>query len=149
MHAQQQADGTWIELNGNIEFSPNVFQTAESLTDEQKREFRVYEIIDVVKPAISVSQKISDPVYKIRGNKVERSYQAVDMTPVEFAKSTESEARYVRADRNGRLSLCDWTQLADSTADKEAWAAYRQALRDIPDQPGFPWDVQWPEQPNT
>jgi hypothetical protein len=30
---------------------------------------------------------------------------------------------------------------------KVAWATYRQALRDVPSQAGFPWEVQWPTQP--
>jgi len=34
--------------------------------------------------------------------------------------------------RNDELSASDWTQLADSTANKTAWATYRQALRDLP-----------------
>ena len=50
-------------------------------------------------------------------------------------------------DRNQRLSDCDWTQLADAPVDRAAWAAYRQALRDISKQSGFPWQVVWPEQP--
>jgi len=41
----------------------------------------------------------------------------------------------------------DQTQLADSTADKPLWAAYRQELRDVTAQAGFPWDITWPEQP--
>ena len=57
------------------------------------------------------------------------------------------QAKAVRDDRNKRLADCDWTQLADSTADKAAWATYRQALRDITAQADFPWNVTWPEQP--
>lgn len=41
----------------------------------------------------------------------------------------------IRIERNTRLATCDWTQLLDApnTINKEAWAAYRQALRDLPD----------------
>lgn len=39
------------------------------------------------------------------------------------------------------------TQVADAPVDKAAWATYRQALRDITAQQGFPWNVTWPEQP--
>jgi hypothetical protein len=60
----------------------------------------------------------------------------------------ESEvAGYIRMDRNQRLAECDWTQLADSPVDKAAWASYRQALRDIPQQAGFPWTFTWPTKP--
>jgi hypothetical protein len=74
------------------------------------------------------------------------------------ATAAEQEAAYktrldaeqavrVRADRNARLSASDWTQLADAPVDDLAWAAYRQELRDVPIQAGFPWEVQWPAVP--
>lgn len=53
----------------------------------------------------------------------------------------------IRRSRNQMLSETDWTQLEDSPVDKAAWATYRQALRDVPTQEGFPWTVQWPEKP--
>jgi hypothetical protein len=56
-------------------------------------------------------------------------------------------AAAIREQRNQKLKDSDWTQLADSTADKAAWAAYRQALRDITAQAGFPLTVNWPTQP--
>jgi hypothetical protein len=63
------------------------------------------------------------------------------------ARKDEEQAASVRADRNAKLAACDWTQIADSTADKAPWAAYRQSLRDITAQSGFPWDVKWPLEP--
>ena len=60
------------------------------------------------------------------------------------------QGQVVRDDRNKRLAECDWTQLADSPLDadgKLAWALYRQTLRMVPEQPGFPWNVQWPPAP--
>jgi len=79
-------------------------------------------------------------------------------TDTEEATAAEQEAAYkamkdaeqakaVRDDRNKRLSDSDWTQVADAPVDKAAWATYRQALRDISSQEGFPWEVQWPTQP--
>lgn len=56
-------------------------------------------------------------------------------------------AALARAERNARLSASDWTQLADAPVDKIAWAAYRQALRDVPQQEGFPTSVVWPVEP--
>jgi hypothetical protein len=55
--------------------------------------------------------------------------------------------RRVRADRDGRLASTDWTQVADAPVDQAAWAVYRQALRDIPQQAGFPYTVTWPQEP--
>jgi len=62
------------------------------------------------------------------------------------AKDAE-QAKSVRNSRTEKLKDSDWTQIADSTADKAAWATYRQALRDITSQSGFPWEVTWPDAP--
>jgi hypothetical protein len=57
-------------------------------------------------------------------------------------------AEAVRKERDGLLDASDWTQMPDySSATKESWATYRQALRDIPDQTGFPNEVTWPVAP--
>jgi hypothetical protein len=53
----------------------------------------------------------------------------------------------VRAERDARLAETDWTQLPDvPLATKEVWATYRQALRDVTQQPD-PRAIQWPEPP--
>lgn len=77
----------------------------------------------------------------------ENGRREIELTAAQIAIDNESQAISVRSIRNALLSACDWTQVADSTADKQAWATYRQALRDVPSQAGFPRDVQWPTQP--
>jgi hypothetical protein len=67
-------------------------------------------------------------------------------------KSDAQLAAEVRATRNTLIGASDWTQLLDamstmSSETRAAWAAYRTALRDITDQPGFPREVQWPVKP--
>ena len=54
-----------------------------------------------------------------------------------------------RAERNRRLADSDWTQVADAPVDREAWAAYRQSLRDVTGQDGFPLNIIWPTPPNS
>ena len=49
--------------------------------------------------------------------------------------------------RNGLLAASDWTQVADAPVDQAAWATYRQALRDITAQAGFPETIAWPAVP--
>ena len=63
------------------------------------------------------------------------------------ASKDANQAAAVRADRNARLAACDWTQVADAPVDKAVWATYRQELRDISSQPGFPWEITWPDAP--
>ena len=62
------------------------------------------------------------------------------------AKDAE-QATAVRADRTKRLADSDWTQLSDAPVTGTAWATYRQALRDITSQAGFPWTITWPDAP--
>lgn len=69
--------------------------------------------------------------------------QAWNVVPLPEAQASSN----IRAERNQRLTDCDWTQLPDAPVDPAPWAAYRQALRDISAQAGFPWDVAWPEVP--
>lgn len=68
----------------------------------------------------------------------------------DLLESIESANRLVeelKEKRNLLLSESDWTQVADAPVDKAAWAVYRQALRDIPQQSGFPETIKWPEKP--
>lgn len=53
----------------------------------------------------------------------------------------------IRRERDALLAASDWTQVADAPVDQQAWAIYRQKLRDIPQDFATPDDVVWPEQP--
>ena len=68
-------------------------------------------------------------------------------TADETAEYDDNMAVSNRDTRNNLLSQSDWTQVADAPVDATAWATYRQALRDITDQAGFPNDINWPTQP--
>jgi len=57
----------------------------------------------------------------------------------------EAEAN-VRRKRDQLLSETDWTALSDTTMSAEM-SAYRQALRDLTAQEGFPYNVTWPVKP--
>jgi hypothetical protein len=61
--------------------------------------------------------------------------------------TNEQRFEQIRLWRNAELSACDWTQLTDSTADKAAWATYRQELRDLPAQNSDPKLIVFPTRP--
>ena len=96
------------------------------------------------------------------GKKIDRTGKEpriVDMTIDEqvsagqMTRATASTIKTVneRATRDGLLILSDWTQLPDATLSdpqKAAWKAYRQALRDVPGQGGFPDTIVWPDVPD-
>lgn len=57
-------------------------------------------------------------------------------------------AGIARQRRDAALAGTDWTQLKDIPAETaDSWASYRQELRDLTDQPGFPDAISWPETP--
>lgn len=70
-----------------------------------------------------------------------------DSLTVEAAWSEQCADKAV-AKRKGLLQESDWTQLPDAPVNKEVWATYRQALRDITDQEGYPLSITWPEPPS-
>jgi len=63
------------------------------------------------------------------------------------ANRIEEAGKQARAERDRLLAECDWTQLPDAPKNRNLWSAYRQALRDIPQQPGFPDNITWPDRP--
>ena len=71
-----------------------------------------------------------------------------DTLKAEYAAgANDRAAAEIRKERDAKLTSCDWTQVIDAPVDQEAWAVYRQALRDIPAQEGFPNTINWPTEP--
>lgn len=115
----------------------------EVLSDEMLSEFGVA-VLNYPEPTVPIAgQKIvSEGIEQIEGQWFVR-YGLAALNDEE----SQNFADGICAERNQRLSECDWTQVADAQVDKAAWAAYRQALRDITLQPGFPTSFTWPTQP--
>lgn len=70
-----------------------------------------------------------------------------DKTAEELALDEARIADAIRKHRNNLLIESDWTQVLDAPVDQLAWKTYRQALRDITAQSGFPHDIIWPTEP--
>jgi len=87
------------------------------------------------------SDNIFRPTFNIRSATVD-----------EIAERTLQAATRVRKERNAKLLLSDITELPRATEQMKAkaaeWQTYRQALRDITVQEGFPFSIEWPEKPH-
>jgi hypothetical protein len=88
----------------------------------------------------------ADGVEQIEG-KWYTKYSVADMDAEAIAAKDAEQAKSVRQQRGEKLKDSDWTQVADAPVDQAAWATYRQALRDVTAQSGFPWTVDWPTIP--
>lgn len=84
------------------------------------------------------------------GTKWVAGWAVEPLSQQEITERDSAQAAQVRAERNRRLAACDWTQVVDAPltqAQTFDWQAYRTALRDITQQPGFPTQVDWPSEP--
>jgi hypothetical protein len=88
----------------------------------------------------------SDGVEEIDG-KWYTKYSVADMDDEAKAAKDAEQAKSVRQTRDQKLKDSDWTQVADAPVNKEDWAAYRQTLRNLPNEEGFPWTVVMPTEP--
>ena len=81
------------------------------------------------------------------GGKWYTKWSVADMSAEAIATKDAEQAASMRKQRDDKLAECDWTQVNDAPVNKAAWATYRQALRDVTAQSGFPWTVEWPDAP--
>ena len=72
------------------------------------------------------------------------------LNPVAILAQEDTSWRDVRQKRDALLRSTDWVMTPGSTIDQAAWAAYRQALRDLPQtyQAARLEDISWPVQPS-
>lgn len=85
-------NAAFTELVGNIDFSPTVYQTPESLTPEQRVEFDVFNIIDVI-PALPANHILGDqPTYEVSGTNIIRTWPVVEMSAEAIAANQAAAA---------------------------------------------------------
>lgn len=132
--------GDYRELFPNVSFPPSG-PSAEWMTENSCLGVTVWKAYN------SRTEKLEQVAPYIEGGQV-FTVSVTAKTQAEMDADTASQAAQVRANRNQLLKDCDWTQIQDATVDKQAWATYRQALRDISSQTGFPWEVEWPHDPD-
>ena len=87
----------------------------------------------------------ADGVEQIAG-KWYTKYSVADMEQEAKDALDAQQATAVRTQRDAKLAETDWRYRRDQTTT-QAWDDYCQALRDVPSQSGFPWEVTWPTQP--
>ena len=106
----------------------------------ERAKIGVIEVPDPVRPDDNLFTSVENP----DGSYTSTPRTAEDLAARQVAANTE-KAKSVRASRDTMIAATDWTQCADiSAAVKAQWVPYRKALRDVPQQAGFPFDVIWP-----
>jgi hypothetical protein len=127
--------------------NPNMSIPA-TLDDAYLAEWGIYTVADTPEPAYNKAthRLIWGTPTLINGQWV-HTWESVLLSEEEQQNMTASQENSVRYQRNLLLSETDWTQVLDAPVDRNVWAVYRQSLRDITAQAGFPWSITWPSKP--
>jgi hypothetical protein len=114
-------------------------------------EFGVQRVFFSTPPAATDVQVLEEqtPVFDTEAQRWSQVWSVRDMSADEIASRNENQAASIRSSRNDKLAASDWTQVIDAPVDQAAWAVYRQELRDVTVQDGFPWNVIWPTEPGV
>lgn len=120
---------------------------AMPLSMEGYPELGICPLDEGIMPSTTRYQRVEEVSPKLVGERWTRQWAVIEFSQEERQAVDAAASQTLREERNKRLSYCDWTQLSDAPVDAAPWAVYRQALRDISDQAGFPWDITWPKEP--
>jgi len=148
-----------VEGGAAVRMAPEVLgwrtDSGERPTDEWLGSKGFYGLIETPQPAVNdreetaqlapiAAWQVDDDLKTVR-----QVWIVAELSEAETAEIEVGQAAKVRTRRMQLLFLSDYTQVLDFAGNREMWAAYRQALRDVPAQAGFPWDIQWPEEPRS
>jgi hypothetical protein len=106
------------------------------------------EVLDSAPPEINIyKQRVEEDWPEFKNNFYHRTWKVIELSEKEINFKTQSLITEIKGKRTRLLMNSDWTQLPDAPVDQAAWAEYRQKLRNLTLQEGFPFDFEWPETP--
>ena len=133
----------------NIEEAPEeidlVGQEVSATYTEQGRQ----EVVEEDLPAYDVFTEKLDQRVEETPTLVTISYEVVPLTPEEQELVISQANIAFRRDRDNRLLMTDHVMFSDTSPPTQEMIDYRQALRDVTSQEGFPVNVEWPEAPSS
>jgi hypothetical protein len=110
----------------------------------------------LVDQSVTATQKFGSEVLTVNTStrSVEVSHSILDKTVEDLADDAaqaqaelDQLAANARIERDALLAATDWTAMADAPTQATAMTTYRQALRDITSQSGWPTTINWPTAP--
>jgi hypothetical protein len=101
-------------------------------------------------PDVDLTKTVSEDTPKFVEGKWKQSWKIINRSQEEIDEEKNSLARTARIDRDAMLYASDWVIIKDAEVgvpNIQQWKDYRQALRDVPSQEGFPSLIIWPNKP--
>jgi hypothetical protein len=97
------------------------------------------------------TKHVLGPIFTDRpATETEPAQTAAEQEAAYKAQKDAEQSKAMREQRSQKLKETDWVVVKHLERNENipgAWEVYRQALRDVPTQQGFPWNVTWPEEP--
>ena len=129
--------------------NPNV-SFPKSISTETLNEYGVYAAVVSDQPAFTVGTQncTLNETPTLQDGTWTYDWTVTEKTAEEITAINDETAKAVRNQRDQLLADTDWMGMSDVTMSTE-WATYRQALRDVPSQAGFPNTITWPTEPGA
>ena len=129
--------------------NPNV-SFPQTPDENTLQSYGVCKVVGVNRPTVGYAKNVSEALPEFVDGQWVQSWEVTDATSEEIALRLKSLSDKVRSKRDALLSDSDWVVIKSvegATQVPSAWATYRQELRDITNQTGFPAEVVWPTKP--
>lgn len=120
------------------------------ISDALLAEYGVYKVEVTPMPESDYTKNVKEEIPQLINGVWKQVWSVTNATQEEIQQRTAKEADKVKALRNSKLAECDWVIVRSNEIDVpnlHDWKLYRQMLRDIPQQSGFPWNIDWPVEP--
>ena len=118
------------------------------MSEEELAEWEVYSVKEQDPPAYNEqTESIEIGTPALVDGKWIREWTVIPAELAEVQRRNVVQAGIIRTERNRLLAATDYSQLADFSGSNHIRVAitnYRQLLREVPQQPNFPWSVVWP-----
>ena len=125
---------------GDVQYPAGWFKNAE-----ERAKVGMIEVPDPVRP----DDRLFTSIENLDGSYTATARTSDDIAAYDAAKDAE-QAKNIRQTRDDKLKECDWIVIKNLELNANipgVWEVYRQALRDVPNQSGFPWTITWPVEP--
>lgn len=122
----------------------------KNISDALLATYDVYPLTPVERPVADHTKNVNEGVPQQINGAWTQVWDITDASAAEIEVRTQEKARSVRSERDHMLQQTDWIVIMHTergTNIPMEWEVYRQALRDVTDQAGFPFNVTWPEKP--
>tara|TARA_R110000751_G_scaffold61439_1_gene127718 strand:- start:88 stop:543 length:456 start_codon:yes stop_codon:yes gene_type:complete len=131
----------------NIQWNATTKTTVRKLSEAQRVEFGISRLQMVTSPYFDqATQTRADGDAVLVGDVWTQNWIITDLSGDDLSGATDVAERASRSERDALLAATDWTASTDVTMTAEM-TTYRQALRDVPAQAGFPSTIAWPTSP--